>query len=103
MTDPLGFVNGSAGAHLNPQVRQAQQNAPAEGPQFMDLLMENIEQVNELQQEAEAAIADLAAGRRDDVAAVMIAKEKADLAFKMLLQVRNKMLSAYQEIEQLRI
>jgi flagellar hook-basal body complex protein FliE len=65
--------------------------------------MENIEQVNQLQQDAEAAIEDLAAGRRDDVAGVMIAKQKADLAFKMLLQVRNKLVDAYQEIKDIRV
>ena len=42
-------------------------------------------------------------GRRDDVDGVMIAKQKADLAFQLLVQVRNKMLDAYDEIKQMRI
>jgi len=34
---------------------------------------------------------------------VMIAKQKADMAFKMLLQVRNKMMDAYDEVKRLRV
>ena len=68
-----------------------------------DLLLQNIEQVNRLQQDAEAAIEDLASGKRDDIANVMIAKQKADLAFKTLLQVRNKLMTAYEEIQQMRV
>jgi flagellar hook-basal body complex protein FliE len=33
----------------------------------------------------------------------MIAKEKADIAFQMLLQVRNKMMDAYEEVKQIRV
>ena len=74
-----------------------------DGPAFKDVLLKNIEEVNKLQQDAEAAIEDLAAGRRDDIAQVNIAKQKADMAFKMLLQVRNKMMDAYEEIKQFRV
>lgn len=65
--------------------------------------MQNIEQVNQLQQDAQFAIEDLAAGRRDDVAEVMMAARKAELAFEMLLQVRNKLVDAYEEIRQMRV
>ena len=65
--------------------------------------MANIEQVNRLQQDAEKAIEDLYSGRRDDVDGVLIAKQKADLAFQLLLQVRNKMVDAYEEIRQMRV
>lgn len=70
---------------------------------FKQVLMRNIEQVNRLQQDAETAIGDLATGRRDDVDGVLMAKQKADLAFQMLLQVRNKMVDAYEEIKQMRV
>ena len=39
----------------------------------------------------------------DDIEQVMIATQKADTAFKMLLQVRNKVLEAYDEIKQMRV
>ncbi len=65
--------------------------------------MDNIEQVNQLQQDAEMAIEDLSTGKRDDVASVLVAKQKADMAFQMLLQVRNKLVDAYEEVKQMRV
>ena len=100
MTDPLGLIGNTGGANLPQRTQQAGQ---ADGPGFKDVLMKNIEQVNQLQQDAEKAIEDLASGRRDDVANVMIAKNKADLAFQMLVEVRNKMTDAYEEIKQMRV
>jgi flagellar hook-basal body complex protein FliE len=48
-------------------------------------------------------VEDFAAGRRDDIETVIIATDKADTAFRMLLQVRNKMLEAYEEVKQVRV
>jgi flagellar hook-basal body complex protein FliE len=105
MTDPLGLINPSSALNQAKLLNKvANAGAPgADGPTFKDVLLKNIEEVNKLQQDAEAAIEDLAAGRRDDIAQVNIAKQKADMAFKMLLQVRNKMMDAYEEIKQLRV
>lgn len=101
MTDPLGLIpNATSSAGLT---RPVAGRAPTHGPSFKDVLMENIQQVNQLQKDAEAAIEDLAAGRRGDVAGVMIAKQKADMAFKMLLQVRNKLHDAYTEVKDIRV
>lgn len=106
MTDPLGLIgplnSPVAPAALKAPGQQGVGNVPG-GPSFKDVLMKNIEQVNRLQQDAEKAIEDLYTGRRDDVDGVMIAKQKADLAFQMLLQVRNKMIDAYEEIRQMRV
>ena len=60
-------------------------------------------QVNRLQQDAEVAIEDLMAGKRDDMDQVLMAKQKADVAFQMLLQVRNKMMDAFEEVKQIRV
>ena len=105
MTDPLGLVNGGGGATpVGPQGPASPAGPDGAGdPSFKDVLMKNIEQVNALQKDAEMAIEDLMAGRRDDTAAVMIAKQKADVAFQMLMQVRNKLVDAYDEIKQMRV
>ena len=104
MSDPLGLISNAQNA-AGPLKPPAGVNAqgPNDGPTFKELLMKNIEQVNSLQQDAEKAIEDLAAGRRDDIANVMIAKNKADLAFQMMQQVKNKMVDAYEEIKQMRV
>ena len=77
--------------------------SPNAGPGFKELLQEQIDQVNQLQNDARAAIEDLAAGRRNDVESVMLATVKADTAFRLLLQVRNKVLDMYEEIKQMRV
>lgn len=104
MTDPLGLINNTAGGALRPMAPKAPDGPDAAAaPSFREVLIKNIEQVNKLQQDAEIAIEDLVAGRRDDAASVMIAKQKADLAFQMLMQVRNKLVDAYDEIKQMRV
>ena len=109
MTDPLGLIGQShlAGpgglARANSAQRAQGGGAAAAGPTFMDTLREQINEVNSLQKDAKEAMEDLMAGRREDVEGVMIATQKADTAFRMLLQVRNKVLDAYEEIKQVRI
>ena len=104
MADPLGLINNATGGTLGPMAPKPPVGPGGEAaPSFREVLIKNIEQVNKLQQDAEVAIEDLVAGRRDDAASVMIAKQKADLAFQMLMQVRNKMVDAYDEIKQMRV
>jgi len=65
--------------------------------------MAEIGRVNELQKNADRAIEDYGSGRRDDIEGVLLATLEADTAFKMLLQVRNKVMDAYEEVKQIRI
>lgn len=102
--DPLGLINTGASQSLTGPGRAAPlPGAGTQGPSFKDVLMKNIEEVNRLQQDAEMAIEDLNSGKRDDMAAVFIAKQKADMAFQLLLQVRNKLMDAYTEIKEMRV
>ena len=100
MTDPLGLI-GQASAARGAARPAAPQGEPTTS--FKDVLMKNLEQVNKLQKDAEAAIEDLYTGKRNDVAGVAIAQQKADLAFQALLQVRNKLMDAYEEVKQIRV
>ncbi len=101
MTDPLGLINNIRGP-AGPRTPQAP-GGESGAPSFQEVLKQNIEQVNRLQQDADHAIEDLTTGRRDDVARVLIAKQKADMAFQMLQQVRNKLVDAYEEVKQMRV
>ncbi len=100
--DPLGLINTNTTQGAT-EASRAERPQNAGGPSFKDVLMKNIEQVNRLQQDAEMAIEDLASGRRDDMASVLIAKQKADMAFQLLLQVRNKLMDAYNEVKEMRV
>ncbi|MEM7577844.1 MAG: flagellar hook-basal body complex protein FliE [Planctomycetota bacterium] len=108
MNDPLGLINSQRPQGITPlrppsMPGSANPAVAPTGPEFKDLLMQNLKQVDALQQEAQTAIEDVVAGKRDDFAAVMNAKQKSDIAFQMLLQVRNKMMDAYEEVKQIRV
>jgi flagellar hook-basal body complex protein FliE len=70
---------------------------------FADTLRNSINEVARLQQDASRAVEDLATGRRDDVAGVMTAMEKSDMAFKTLLAIRAKLMEAYEEIKTMHV
>jgi flagellar hook-basal body complex protein FliE len=104
MQDPLGLIGNASGMQgIRPSAYAPAKTTQAEGtPDFLELLKSELSTVNELQKDASRAAEELMAGRRDDVETVMAATAKADMAFQMLMQVRNKVLDAYQEIKQIR-
>ena len=93
-TGPLGGVESAAGA---------QPAGKAQGPSFGEVLKGSLEQVNDLQHEADKAIKDLATGGPTTLHDTMLALEKADLSFKLMMQVRNKIVEAYQEVVRMQV
>jgi len=71
------------------------------GPDFSGVLKNTLQQVNQLETGAHQQVANMLMGGGGDVSSVMIAVEKADVAFQLMMQVRNKIVSAYQSIEQM--
>ncbi len=65
---------------------------------FMDFLNNAIQETNRLQLESERLNEAFAMGKKDNLHQVMIAAEKADIALQFTIQIRNKILEAYQEI-----
>lgn len=65
---------------------------------FMDHLKNAMNEVNAEQINADKKATDLANGKDTDIAGTMLASSQAELSFNMMVQVRNKALSAYQEI-----
>jgi flagellar hook-basal body complex protein FliE len=76
------------------------QPAEAQGG-FGGVLASALQQVNQLSGGAEQQIGSLLKGGNADMSTVMIAVEKADVAFQLMMQVRNKIVSAYQDIERM--
>jgi len=66
--------------------------------EFGQMLKDAVSQVDQSQAAAQAKIGDVMKGNGSDLHSAMIAVEKADLSFQMMLQVRNKIVAAYQEI-----
>jgi flagellar hook-basal body complex protein FliE len=79
-------------------VNKAQARGQNQGGSFVDILKESIDKVNALQGEADMAIEGLVKGETKNVHETIIAIEKANVSFNMMIQVRNKLLSAYEEI-----
>lgn len=93
IVNPLSIGSTGAGAGVG-----AAGDAATSGTSFADLLKQAVGDVNQMQLQAEQAGADLAAGKVTDLHQAMIMTEKADLALQLAVQVRNKVLDAYQEI-----
>lgn len=68
---------------------------------FGDVLTDALNQVNQLNTNAQQQIGSLLDNGNSDLSSVMVAVEKADVAFQLMMQVRNKIVSAYQSIEQM--
>ncbi|HTP69321.1 MAG TPA: flagellar hook-basal body complex protein FliE [Dongiaceae bacterium] len=66
--------------------------------EFLKNLEQAMSQVSQLQSEADAHVGQLLSGNSQDVHSAMIAVEKASLAFEMMVQVRNKIVQAYQQV-----
>ena len=106
MADPLGLISSAAGrgaSQVGGLNRQSGTTGPGEGPGFRDVLMQNLNEVNQLQQDASKAIEDLQTGKREDLEGVILATQKADTAFRMLQSLRNKVVDAYDEVKQIRV
>ena len=71
--------------------------------QFAKVLSNQVQDVNSLQVDANDMVHSLLTGGDVNEAEVLTAVQKADLAFRMLLQVRNKLIEAYREVQQIQI
>lgn len=70
---------------------------------FGDFLQDSLGQVNSLQKEANVAMEKLASGESQNLHETLLAVEKAEIAFKMMNQVRTKVIDAYREIMKMQI
>ncbi len=117
MTSPINFAGNAGGIQQIMQMRQqlidksqvlqqlhqpeAAQAAPANGGpagNFADALKSALDGVSKTQNNAEDLSAAYERGEVTDVAKVMLARQEAGVAFEATLQVRNRLLSAYQDI-----
>jgi len=68
---------------------------------FGDVLKGAVQSVDQVNDSAASQVGSLLQGGNADVNSVMIAVEKADVSFQLMMQVRNKIVSAYQDIEKM--
>ena len=70
---------------------------------FKDVLLEGLQQVNAMQADADKAVEALLTGGDTNMAEVLTAVKKADMSFRLMVQMRNKLVQAYQELQDIRI
>ena len=80
------------------QQAQPEVKTPETSPSFGELMQQAIEQVNETQMQASSMTRAFELGEQVDLSQVMIAVNKSRVSFEALTQVRNKLLSAYQDV-----
>jgi flagellar hook-basal body complex protein FliE len=90
LTPSVGNLTHAAGS--------SPQGTAAPGVDFGDVLQSSLDRVGRLQAEADQAVEDLTVGRQTDIHTTMIAVEKAGIAMELALQIRNKLLNAYETL-----
>ena len=90
-------IQGNLSPSLTSQFK-TNQSKEETSSSFSDSLKSAIGKVSELRQEADKAVHELSTGNEIDIHNTMIALEKADVSFQLMLQVRNKIISAYETV-----
>ncbi|MGD9632087.1 MAG: flagellar hook-basal body complex protein FliE [Pirellulales bacterium] len=70
---------------------------------FKDMLFDSFQEVNNMQLDADKAVNEMFTGGDVSPAEVLTAVQKADLAFRLTMQMRNKLMEVYQEVRDIRI
>lgn len=74
-----------------------------QGPDFGDLLKQALSEVNQAGQAAEGEARNLMLGESADMHSAMLAVQKADLSFQMMMAVRSKLIDAYREVMRMQL
>ncbi len=87
-----------------PEIRTPRSGAGEKsGSGFGEILKDAISTANELQKQSDQQIQKFMSGESQDLHTTVIAMQKADLSFQMMMQVRNKIVQAYQEIMRMQV
>ena len=100
MTAGLMQISQGAGAAMLGQSAAAQSSPVAS---FQEFFADAVKQTSRLNEQEEGAQRALLVGDTDNLHGVMIAMEKADMAFQLTMAVRNKVIEAYQEVMRMQI
>ena len=98
-------LNGLSGVLGIPEIPSSPGNVQKAGPgaSFGDFLKSAVQNVDDLQHQSDQAIKQFLAGEGPDIHSVVLAANKADISFQMMMQIRNKLVQAYQEIMRIQV
>ena len=95
---PIAPVTLANPASIQPIVPPGVSSSPDSGAVFQSVFHDAVNTVENLQSQAGKAVTDLLSGANEDVHAPVIAAQEANLSFQLFMQVRNKVMSAYQTL-----
>ena len=102
MLSVLRATAAQAGGRVN-ETQSASAGTTAQSD-FAKILQKSIEQVNQTQQQAETMAANFAAGNNtENLHEVMLSLQKANISFQEMVQVRNKLVSAYHDVMNMQV
>jgi flagellar hook-basal body complex protein FliE len=96
-------MNGISSIRILPAEADLSSLRPSTSSQagFRNVLHSAIDDIQQLESQAQTKVAGVLEGNGADVHSALIAVEKADLSFQLMMQVRNKIVSAYEEISRM--
>lgn len=99
MIDPLGKLS------VNPlRPAGAAGEAPAAGQgEFASMIRQQIEKASAMQSDADASLQRLLTGESSNMTEVFSTARKAQVAFSLVMEIRNKLVDAYEELKNLRV
>jgi flagellar hook-basal body complex protein FliE len=103
MVDSITPGQSSPVGPIRPPVTPPGSASVTSGPDFATQMRQQLEKVSQMQAEAQAGIENLMAGRTDNLTEVFSSARKAEVAFSLLMEIRNKLVDAYTEVRQLRV
>ncbi len=101
----MSKLGSSHGARLmdDSRFQAVQGGQAAENVDFISMIGQSVAEVNSMQNQSTQAVHEMLTGGDVQPAEVFASVQKADMAFRMLLQVRNKLMQAYEEVNAIRI
>lgn len=97
MTEPLSVGRIQAPSTVQPRGPAG----PGGGGAFAQTLRQQLEQVSALQKQADVGVEQLMTGQAHNVTEVFVAARQAEVAFSLLMEIRNKLVDAYHELKRM--
>jgi flagellar hook-basal body complex protein FliE len=104
MTNSIAHIGNAFQPGIPPVgINEAGTANPPGGPSFKDLMLDSLQNANQLQVDSQQAIEKGLLGEDITQAEVFTSVKKADLALRMMVQMRNKLLEAYNEVQRMQL
>ena len=97
------FINQTNPLQQLNELQKQVQTKDVEESKFGNVLTQAMEEIDSLQNQSHQEIEKVLGGNITDVHSAMIAMQKADLSFQMMMQIRNKLVEAYHEIMRMQV